>query len=97
VQRYQPRTKSTRRFLQLKTRISVLVDITFAGEKTVLSSSKMHSSAPDLLILAMSMHDESLYAERVPACRRPRFNIPQTVSGVKLIDAMRRSCAVKLR
>lgn len=67
----------------------VLVDITLPGKNGVEFIKDARALRPDLLILAMSMHDESLYAERVLRAGG-RGYIRKQEGGDKLIDAMRR-------
>ena len=67
----------------------VLVDITLPGKNGVEFIKDARALSPDLLILAMSMHDESLYAERVLRAGG-RGYIRKQEGGDKLIDAMRR-------
>ena len=67
----------------------VLVDITLPGKNGVEFIKDARAQRPDLLILAMSMHDESLYAERVLRAGG-RGYIRKQEGGEKLIDAMRR-------
>lgn len=67
----------------------VLVDITLPGKNGVEFIKDARALRPDLLILAMSMHDESLYAERVLRAGG-RGYIRKQEGGDELIDAMRR-------
>ena len=67
----------------------VLVDITLPGKNGVEFIKDARAFRPDLLILAMSMHDESLYAERVLRAGG-RGYIRKQEGGDKLIEAMRR-------
>lgn len=67
----------------------VLVDITLPGKNGVEFIKDARALQPDLLILAMSMHDESLYAERVLRAGG-RGYIRKQEGGDKLIEAMRR-------
>ncbi len=67
----------------------VLVDITLPGKNGVEFIKDARALRPDLLILAMSMHDESLYAERVLRAGG-RGYIRKQEGGDKLIEAMRR-------
>ena len=67
----------------------VLVDITLPGKNGVEFIKDARAFRPDLLILAMSMHDESLYAERVLRAGG-RGYIRKQEGGDKLIDAIRR-------
>jgi DNA-binding NarL/FixJ family response regulator len=67
----------------------VLVDITLPGKNGVEFIKDARAFRPDLLILAMSMHDESLYAERVLRAGG-RGYIRKQEGGDKLIAAMRR-------
>ena len=67
----------------------VLVDITLPGKNGIEFIKDARAFCPDLLILAMSMHDESLYAERVLRAGG-RGYIRKQEGGDKLIEAMRR-------
>jgi DNA-binding NarL/FixJ family response regulator len=67
----------------------VLVDITLPGKNGIEFIKDARAWRPDLLILAMSMHDESLYAERVLRAGG-RGYIRKQEGGDKLIDAIRR-------
>lgn len=67
----------------------VLVDITLPGKNGVEFIKEARALRPDLPILAMSMHDESLYAERVLRAGG-RGYIRKQEGGDRLIDAMRR-------
>jgi DNA-binding NarL/FixJ family response regulator len=67
----------------------VVVDITLPGKNGVEFIKDARALQPDLLILAMSMHDESLYAERVLRAGG-RGYIRKQEGGDKLIEAMRR-------
>jgi DNA-binding NarL/FixJ family response regulator len=67
----------------------VLVDITLPGKNGVEFIKDARALQPNVLILAMSMHDESLYAERVLRAGG-RGYIRKQEGGDKLIEAMRR-------
>jgi DNA-binding NarL/FixJ family response regulator len=67
----------------------VLVDITLPEKNGVEFIKDSRAFRPGLLILAMSMHDESLYAERVLRAGG-RGYIRKQEGGDKLIEAMRR-------
>ena len=67
----------------------VLVDITLPGKNGVEFIKDARAQQPDLRILAMSMHDESLYADRVLRAGG-RGYIRKQEGGDKLIEAMRR-------
>jgi DNA-binding NarL/FixJ family response regulator len=67
----------------------VLVDITLPGKNGIEFIKDARARRPDLRILVMSMHDESLYADRVLRAGG-RGYIRKQEGGDKLIDAMRR-------
>ncbi len=67
----------------------VLVDITLPGKNGIEFIKDARVFQPDLLILVMSMHDESLYADRVLRAGG-RGYIRKQEGGDKLIEAMRR-------
>ena len=67
----------------------VLVDITLPGKNGIEFIKDARSMQPNLRILVMSMHDESLYADRVLRAGG-RGYIRKQEGGDKLIDAMRR-------
>ena len=67
----------------------VLVDITLPGKNGVEFIKDARAQYPDLRILVMSMHDESLYADRVLRAGG-RGYIRKQEGGDKLIEAMRR-------
>ncbi len=67
----------------------VLVDITLPGKNGIEFIKDARAFQPDLLILVMSMHDESLYADRVLRAGG-RGYIRKQEGGDKLIEAMRR-------
>jgi len=67
----------------------VLVDITLPGKNGVEFIKDARAQHPDLRILVMSMHDESLYADRVLRAGG-RGYIRKQEGGDKLIEAMRR-------
>jgi DNA-binding NarL/FixJ family response regulator len=67
----------------------VLVDITLPGKNGVEFIKDARAMHPDLRVLAMSMHDESLYADRVLRAGG-RGYIRKQEGGDKLIEAMRR-------
>ena len=67
----------------------VLVDITLPDKNGIEFIKDARAFRPDLLILAMSMHDESLYAERVLRAGG-RGYIRKQEGGDKLIEAIRR-------
>jgi len=67
----------------------VLVDITLPGKNGVEFIKDARAMQPDLRVLAMSMHDESLYADRVLRAGG-RGYIGKQEGGDKLIEAMRR-------
>ena len=67
----------------------VLVDITLPGKNGVEFIKDARAMYPDLRVLAMSMHDESLYADRVLRAGG-RGYIRKQEGGDKLIEAMRR-------
>ncbi len=67
----------------------VLVDITLPGKNGIEFIKEARAIQPDLRILVMSMHDESLYADRVLRAGG-RGYIRKQQGGDKLIEAMRR-------
>jgi DNA-binding NarL/FixJ family response regulator len=67
----------------------VLVDITLPGKNGVEFIKDARAMHPDLRVLAMSMHDESLYVDRVLRAGG-RGYIRKQEGGDKLIEAMRR-------
>ena len=67
----------------------VLVDITLPGKNGVEFIKDARAQHPELRILVMSMHDESLYADRVLRAGG-RGYIRKQEGGDKLIEAMRR-------
>lgn len=67
----------------------VIVDITLPGKNGIEFIKDARALQPDLPILVMSMHDESLYADRVLRAGG-RGYIRKQEGGDKLIDAMRR-------
>jgi len=67
----------------------VLVDITLPGKNGIEFIKDARALHPDLRVLVMSMHDESLYADRVLRAGG-RGYIRKQEGGDKLIDAMRR-------
>lgn len=67
----------------------VLVDITLPGKNGVEFIKDARAQNPELRILVMSMHDESLYADRVLRAGG-RGYIRKQEGGEKLIEAMRR-------
>lgn len=67
----------------------VLVDITLPGKNGIEFIKDARTMQPNLRILVMSMHDESLYADRVLRAGG-RGYIRKQEGGDKLIDAMRR-------
>ena len=67
----------------------VLVDITLPGKNGVEFIKDARAFAPEIRVLAMSMHYESLYADRVLRAGG-RGYIQKQEGGQKLIEAMRR-------
>ena len=67
----------------------VLVDITLPGKNGIEFIKDARVLHPGLRVLVMSMHDESLYADRVLRAGG-RGYIRKQEGGAKLIDAMRR-------
>jgi len=67
----------------------ILVDITMPGKNGVEFIKDARAMQPELRILVMSMHDESLYADRVLRAGG-RGYIRKQEGGDKLIEAMRR-------
>jgi DNA-binding NarL/FixJ family response regulator len=66
----------------------VLVDITLPGKNGIEFIKDVRAVYPELRILVMSMHDESLYADRVLRAGG-RGYIRKQEGGDKLIEAMR--------
>lgn len=67
----------------------VLADITLPGKNGIEFIKDARAMQPDLRILVMSMHDESLYVDRVLRAGG-RGYIRKQEGGDKLIEAMRR-------
>ncbi len=67
----------------------VIVDITLPGKNGIEFIKDARAAYPELRILVMSMHDESLYADRVLRAGG-RGYIRKQEGGDKLIEAMRR-------
>jgi DNA-binding NarL/FixJ family response regulator len=67
----------------------VLVDITLPGKNGIEFIKDARAMQPGLRVLVMSMHDESLYADRVLRAGG-RGYIRKQEGGAKLIEAMRR-------
>jgi DNA-binding NarL/FixJ family response regulator len=67
----------------------ILVDITLPGKNGIEFIKDARAMNPDLRILVMSMHDESLYADRVLRAGG-RGYIRKQEGGEKLIAALRR-------
>lgn len=67
----------------------VLVDITLPGKNGIEFIKDARAMHPELRVLVMSMHDESLYADRVLRAGG-RGYIRKQEGGDKLIEAMRR-------
>jgi RNA polymerase sigma factor (sigma-70 family) len=67
----------------------ILVDITLPGKNGIEFMKDARAMNPDLRILVMSMHDESLYADRVLRAGG-RGYIRKQEGGEKLIAALRR-------
>lgn len=67
----------------------VLVDITLPGKNGIEFIKDVRSMHPEMPILVMSMHDESLYVDRVLRAGG-RGYIRKQEGGDKLIEAMRR-------
>ncbi|HEY4257280.1 MAG TPA: response regulator transcription factor [Candidatus Udaeobacter sp.] len=67
----------------------ILVDITLPGKNGIEFIKDVRAMNPDLRILVMSMHDESLYADRVLRAGG-RGYIRKQEGGEKLIEALRR-------
>ena len=67
----------------------VIVDITLPGKNGIEFIKDARAQHPDLRILVMSMHDESLYADRALRAGG-RGYIRKQEGGDKLIEAMRR-------
>jgi DNA-binding NarL/FixJ family response regulator len=66
----------------------VLVDISLPGRNGLELIKDIHTLAPDLLILVVSMHDETLYAERVLRAGGRGYVMKQE-GGKKLMAAIR--------
>jgi len=66
----------------------VLVDISLPGRNGLELIKDIHTLAPDLLILVVSMHDETLYAERVLRAGGRGYVMKQE-GGKKLMTAIR--------
>jgi RNA polymerase sigma factor (sigma-70 family) len=67
----------------------VLVDVTLPGKNGIEYIKDARALRPDLLVLVMSMHDESLYTDRVLRAGG-RGYICKQEGGEKLIQAIRR-------
>jgi DNA-binding NarL/FixJ family response regulator len=67
----------------------ILVDITLPGKNGIEFIKDVRAMNPDLRILVMSMHDESLYVDRVLRAGG-RGYIRKQEGGEKLIEALRR-------
>jgi len=67
----------------------VLADITMPGRSGLEFIKDMQAQYPGVPVLAMSMHDESIYAERVLRAGG-RGYIMKNEGGEKLLEAMRR-------
>jgi DNA-binding NarL/FixJ family response regulator len=67
----------------------ILVDITLPGKNGIEFIKDVRAMNPDLRILVMSMHDESLYVDRVLRAGG-RGYIRKQEGGEKLIAALRR-------
>jgi DNA-binding NarL/FixJ family response regulator len=66
----------------------VLTDITLPGRSGLELIKDIHAIRPDLPVLVISMHEESLYAERALAAGA-RGYIMKHESGSKLVEAVR--------
>jgi DNA-binding NarL/FixJ family response regulator len=66
----------------------VLTDITLPGRSGLELIKDIHAVLPDLPVLVISMHDESLYAERALAAGA-RGYIMKHESGSKVVEAVR--------
>jgi RNA polymerase sigma factor (sigma-70 family) len=67
----------------------VLVDVTLPGKNGIEFIKDARAFRPDLRVLVMSMHDESLYADRVLRAGG-RGYICKQEGGAKLVQAIRR-------
>jgi DNA-binding NarL/FixJ family response regulator len=67
----------------------VLADITLPGRSGLELIKDIHAIQPDLPVLVVSMHEESLYAERALRAGA-RGYIMKHESGTKLVEAVRR-------
>jgi DNA-binding NarL/FixJ family response regulator len=66
----------------------VMVDITLPGRSGLELIKDIHAVSPDTLVLVVSMHDESLYAERVLRAGGRGYVMKQE-GGKKLMEAIR--------
>ena len=66
----------------------VLTDITLPGRSGLELIKDIHAMKPDLPVLVVSMHDESLYAERALRAGA-RGYIMKHESGMKVVEAVR--------
>jgi DNA-binding NarL/FixJ family response regulator len=74
---------------------AVIVDISLDGSDGLELTKTLRSRHPDLPILVMSMHDESLYAERVLRAGGNGYLMKQEVAS-KVVDAVRAVLAGKI-
>jgi len=70
----------------------VLTDITLPGRSGLELIKDIHAIHPDLLVLVISMHDESIYAERALRAGA-RGYIMKHESGARVVEAVRRVLA----
>jgi DNA-binding NarL/FixJ family response regulator len=73
----------------------LLIDITLPGKSGLELIKDVKAMRPELLMLVISMHDESLYADRVLRAGA-RGYITKHEGGEKLIDAIRRVLSGKI-
>jgi DNA-binding NarL/FixJ family response regulator len=73
----------------------VLADISLPDKNGLEFIKDLHARQPALLILVISMHDESLYAERVLKAGARGFIMKQE-GGKKIMEAIRRVLAGKI-
>lgn len=66
----------------------VLADLTLAGKSGLEFIKDMHALHPEIAVLAVSMHDETIYAERVLRAGA-RGYIMKSEGGAKLLKAIR--------
>lgn len=72
----------------------MIVDLTLKGASGLELIKSVHEQIPDLPVLVLSMHDESIYAERVLRAGAKGYIMKQEMTG-KVIDAIRHVLAGK--